>query len=208
MRRVLAVLALTVTGAVLAVAAAAPAQAHARLRTSSPAAGSTVTKPPAAVVLTFSTKVRERSVVVRVDGPGGTVASSGAPAVDGRVVTQPLVTGLANGAYTVRWKATANDGHQLTGTVPFTLKAAAAAASPAATASPSASATPSAVASTTPTTPAATPAASPAAQAPSDADLAADVQEDPATWPVVAALGATAAAVGGFVLLRRRAGSG
>jgi methionine-rich copper-binding protein CopC len=193
-RRVLGVLAVAAAAALLSLGTAPPAQAHARLTSSTPVAKARVTTALTGVTLTFSERVRKGSARVRVDGPGGAVASTGSPGVAGVTVSQALRPELPNGAYTIRWKVTSTDGHQLAGTVPFTL---------AATRRPTRTAT----------APAGTPAAaSPAASesAPTDAELAASntPAQAPSSSPVVAALLVSAVVLGAFFGVKRlRAGS-
>jgi methionine-rich copper-binding protein CopC len=184
MRRVLGVLVVAAAAALLSLGTALPAQAHAKLESSTPAAKARVTTAVTGVTLTFSERVKKGSAVVRVDGPGGAVASSGAPRVAGVQVSQALRPGLPNGGYTIRWKVTSTDGHQLAGTVPFTLSVRTAAATRTSTGS-KASASRSA-------------AAAASASVPSDAELTASntSADAPSSSPVVAALLVSALVIG------------
>src|SRR5215475_6810977 len=97
---------------VLAVAAgAAVLEGHAILKSSTPERGSTVAGPDVDVTLTFN---------VRVDGARSKVQllTSDATTVDLPQAKQPSpdtlvtkITGLAAGAYTIRWQVLAPDGH-------------------------------------------------------------------------------------------------
>lgn len=122
LRRGPALVAALALGVVGPVAAAAPAAAHVALDESAPAVRQVVTeRVPTRVRLSFDGAVTAGSAVVRVDGPGGVVASRGAPRLDGRTVVQRLGGDLPDGAYVVRWTVTAADGHQVAGAVPFTV---------------------------------------------------------------------------------------
>lgn len=122
---------------------------HARLVSSAPADQATVDNVEA-VVLEFNETVNPDFVAVRVAGPGGDEAD-GVATVDGRTVTQGLVTALAAGKHTVTYRVVSSDGHPISGTVTFTTTVAEAAPSPPPStpgaspsqAGPTASATPS-----------------------------------------------------------------
>jgi methionine-rich copper-binding protein CopC len=129
MRKVLgALLATVVTAAsavllalLLGLVAAAPAGAASpTLVSSSPAAKARLSSWPDAVTLTFSDRVAKGTALVRVDGPGGVVSSTGRTATDGRTVTQPLAQKAGRGEYVVRWTVVLQDGTQLAGTIPYT----------------------------------------------------------------------------------------
>ncbi len=111
--RLTAVLLLT---AGLLLAAPASASAHTGLRSSDPAADSTVTTTPQAVTLTFSASVLGGEV--GVTGPDGTPVGAGPVAHDGAVLSLP-VTLTAAGRHSVTWTAVADDGHALDGTFVF-----------------------------------------------------------------------------------------
>lgn len=109
---------------VLALWCAPAAQAHTRLESSAPAAGSTATAPVTEVTLRFTLPVSLLGDGVVIDGPGGTVAAGVAAAEDGLVLVATPSTPLADGDYTVRWTAAAQDGHPLEGTFGFSVAAA------------------------------------------------------------------------------------
>ncbi len=118
---VVTALAAVLLGTLLAVAAAAPAGAASpTLVSSTPAAKARLSSWPDAVTLTFSDRVAKGTALVRVDGPGGVVSSTGRTATDGRTVTQPLAQKAGRGEYVVRWTVVLQDGTQLAGTIPFT----------------------------------------------------------------------------------------
>jgi methionine-rich copper-binding protein CopC len=98
------------------VGTATDAHAHTRLESTDPPDGSTLTGPLTAVTLTFGGAVRVGEV--RVTGPSGVSAATGAASVGGAVVTQP-VTLVEDGLHTVEYAVTADDGHRLAGSVTF-----------------------------------------------------------------------------------------
>ncbi len=100
----------------LVVAVPATAAAHTGLRATEPAADSTATTTPQAVVLTFSASVLGGEITVT--GPDGTSVGAGTVAHDGAVLTAPVDLAAA-GRHTVTWSAVARDGHILDGTFDF-----------------------------------------------------------------------------------------
>ncbi len=118
---------------------------HARLASSTPANGATVTTVDQ-VVLTFNEDVNPDFVAVEVTGPDGS-ETDGDPGVDGRSVTQALAVGLPAGEHEVTYRVVSADGHPISGTLSFSTTAAPATAS--ATATPTA--TPSSTATASPT---------------------------------------------------------
>jgi methionine-rich copper-binding protein CopC len=137
---------------VSSLATALAASAHAALLSMSPAAGSTVTKAPAQVVLTFNEVVSTSFATVTVTGQDGDPVSSGRPVVSGKTVTQQLAD-IGSGRYTVAFRVVSEDGHPVSDKATFSVQLPA----PAATTAPStatATATQSAGASTTSSAPA------------------------------------------------------
>jgi hypothetical protein len=100
----------------LLLAAPASASAHTGLRSSDPAADSTVTTTPQAVTLTFNASVLGGEV--SVTAPDGTPVGAGPVAHDGAVLSL-RVSLTAAGRHTVTWTAVADDGHTLDGTFVF-----------------------------------------------------------------------------------------
>ncbi|GAA1809093.1 CopD family protein [Luedemannella flava] len=101
---------------------AAPASAHATLVSTTPAANSVVSQPPAAVVLTFSEPVSPIAGKVRVTGPSGR-ADGGEPRVEGTNVTIDLGPNTPNGTYLVSYRVISADGHPVTGAFTFSIGA-------------------------------------------------------------------------------------
>jgi methionine-rich copper-binding protein CopC len=106
---------------------AGPASAHTGLESSSPAEGSSIAAAPTQVQLTFGEPVTLPPDPVKVTGRDGTAWKIGTPSVDGKVVTVPVSPDGPAQAYTLTWQAVAKDGDNVTGTVHFTLTAAASA---------------------------------------------------------------------------------
>jgi methionine-rich copper-binding protein CopC len=88
-----------------------------------PSNGSTVSSAPSQVVLTFDEAVEPVGDAVVVTAPSGAKVGSGAPVVDGAVVTQQLVPLTEQGRYTVVYRVVSDDGHPVTGSLGFTLAA-------------------------------------------------------------------------------------
>ncbi|MFF2039543.1 FixH family protein [Kitasatospora sp. NPDC058170] len=114
-----AVLALMLTGA-------GPASAHAALQSTDPVQNSVVPAAPQSVTLTFSEAVSLSGDSVRVLDPAGKAVDTGSPAhADGRDNTARvgLNSGLANGTYTVAWRAVSEDSHPIGGAFVFSVGA-------------------------------------------------------------------------------------
>ncbi|MEV0192471.1 FixH family protein [Kitasatospora purpeofusca] len=119
---------LGVLGAVLALllAGAGPASAHAALQSTDPAQSAVLPVAPQTVTLTFSEAVSLSSDSVRVLDPAGRAVDSGSPAhADGKDNTARvgLGSGLANGTYTVAWRAVSEDSHPIGGAFTFSIGA-------------------------------------------------------------------------------------
>jgi copper transport protein len=100
---------------------AAPAQAHASLVLSTPAAGSTVPVAPTTVRLTFSEVISVSPAGVSLTGPRGDrlgVDVRRDPA-DALSVQIALPTGLTAGTYTMTWNVLSIDGHPVSGAFRF-----------------------------------------------------------------------------------------
>ncbi len=116
--------------AALALTALAPAalSAHVQLSASTPAAGATA-KATKAITLTFSEKVdpaKASASIIMTAMPGmpdhGEMPIKNftpAWSADGKTLTLTLAKPLPRGSYDVRWKASAADGHAMSGKVSF-----------------------------------------------------------------------------------------
>lgn len=105
------------------------ADAHAALKSVSPADGSTVRVAPTEVVLTFDEPIGTSFATVSVAGPEGSV-SKGKAAVDGVTVRQALADDLPSGRYTVSFHVVSEDGHPVSDRTAFALAAQAPTAGP------------------------------------------------------------------------------
>ena len=115
--------AVLVSGLLLGVLGAGPAAAHNRIRSSDPADGSTLARPPDAVVLSFDQPAVALGTRILVTGPDGPV-TQGPPQLVDATVRQELVTGSPAGRYTVEWRVTSVDGHPISGRLGFVSEAA------------------------------------------------------------------------------------
>ncbi|MFB7943822.1 FixH family protein [Kitasatospora phosalacinea] len=125
-RRLGALLAVLVAALGLVLGGATAASAHATLEGTDPERGSVVATAPAAVTLTFSEGVSLSADSVRVLDPQGNAVDDGKPEhVDGRSATArvALRSGLANGTYTVAWRAVSEDSHPVGGAFTFSVGA-------------------------------------------------------------------------------------
>ncbi|MFJ9719500.1 copper resistance CopC/CopD family protein [Streptomyces sp. NPDC101213] len=128
--RTLALLFLTVTGALLT--GAGQAFAHAALTGSDPAQGAVVEKAPARVSLTFSEQVSTGADSVRVLDPKGGRVDTGEPsAVGDTTYAVPLHSGLPDGTYTVTYQVVSADSHPVAGAYTFSIGAPSATSVPA-----------------------------------------------------------------------------
>lgn len=105
---------------------AGTASAHAALISTDPAQGAVVATAPSTVTLTFSEEVTLSSDSVRVLNPAGRPVDTGNPGHEaGRADTARvgLNAGLANGTYTVAWRAISADTHPVGGAFTFSIGA-------------------------------------------------------------------------------------
>jgi methionine-rich copper-binding protein CopC len=111
-----------------ATAVAVPAQAHAELKSSTPASGATLDAPPRTVELTFSDTVSlPDGEAVTITGPDGAKwPISQAHAVDKTITATVGADAVAHaGAHTLTWRAQSDDGDIISGTFTFTVSLAA-----------------------------------------------------------------------------------
>ncbi|MEV8432398.1 copper resistance CopC family protein [Streptomyces chartreusis] len=186
-------IAVPVAAALTILAVATPqAAAHTELDAGSPAAKATLAGLPPRLTLTFSDEMTQKYAKLAVSGPDGKSAATGVPEVQGRTVTLPLETRSPAGRYTVGYRVVSADGHPVSGSYTFTVKAANS-PSPSPRADQRADARPSPAAGTART-------------------AAAHDGKSSGTTPLAlvggGALAMTAAAVGAYVARRRRAGHG
>jgi methionine-rich copper-binding protein CopC len=101
--------------------AATGAQAHAVLRSISPADGAQLTQAPTQVVLTFDEPVSTSFATVTVTDASGDSVVSGRTQVDGAKVTRALKGDLPSGKYSVAYRVVSDDGHPVSDKTTFTL---------------------------------------------------------------------------------------
>lgn len=120
--RILVLLFLAVTAALLA--GAAPVSAHAALTGSDPRQGTVVDKAPAQVSLTFSEPVAVSDDALRVLDPKGERVDKGDLAdTSGTTYTVQLLGGLPDGTYTVTYQVVSADSHPVVGAFTFSVGA-------------------------------------------------------------------------------------
>lgn len=111
-------------GAALPVAAIAAVLPHAKLKSSLPSAGTTVTAPKE-LRLTFSEKVELKIAKVTLLRGTEEVAVLGDVAADAQApetVVIPVMKPLAAGSYTVKYRVAGSDGHPMGGSYVFSVK--------------------------------------------------------------------------------------
>ncbi|MHA6761726.1 copper resistance protein CopC [Streptacidiphilus sp. PAMC 29251] len=121
-RRAAALLVLLAALLGLMLAGATAASAHAALLSSDPKQGAVVQTAPTAVTLHFSEQVTLESDAMRVFDPSGKRVDSGASGhagSDDSTARVALVPGLAEGTYTVAWRAVSADTHPVSGAFTF-----------------------------------------------------------------------------------------
>src|SRR5438105_2950001 len=98
--------------------------AHSVLTRSSPSANEVLAQAPSELRLSFNERVEARFSSVTVTGSDGKKVALGRPASDPQKPTDLAVAlpQLAAGKYTVRWKATSADSHQIQGSFGFQIK--------------------------------------------------------------------------------------
>jgi copper transport protein len=117
---------------VSAVLGAVPANAHATLSSSTPAAGTVLTTVPEEVLLNFDEPVTTLEGAVRVLDASGRRVDQGTirhPGGDGSEVAVDLAPGLIRGTYLVDWRVVSADSHPVSGSFTFSVGAAGAVAS-------------------------------------------------------------------------------
>jgi methionine-rich copper-binding protein CopC len=101
--------------------AVAPASAHAILLESNPALRSAVSGPNVPIKLRFNVRIdalRSRLTLIHPDGSAKALEISKQSPAD---TLSAEATGLAAGAYRLRWQVLASDGHITRGEIPFTV---------------------------------------------------------------------------------------
>ena len=153
--RILRPLAIVLAAAALATSAIAPADAHSRLVSTSPADGAVLSEPPATVSFTFDEDLLPGTDTISVNDDAGNVIATAAVEPEGATISMPWPAEATSGTYQVAFRVVSGDGHPVTGAISLTVSG-----QPAASGSPSSGAgtesTPPTTESAAPTSPAAT----------------------------------------------------
>lgn len=122
--RVLARLALVALAAIGGFAFGAPgAHAHAELTSATPAESAVLASPPTTLRLTFTEDLMPAFVTVTLSVAGATPKALRVK-VDGRTLTAPAPSGASAGRWVTAYRVVSVDGHAMSGTIPFTVRAA------------------------------------------------------------------------------------
>jgi methionine-rich copper-binding protein CopC len=109
--------------AAISIAFAGQAMAHAHLKSSTPAADSSVKAAPSELDLTFSEGLNLKFSGIKVTSPNKTAVKTGNGMLMDKDTTLmvPVTDKLAPGKYTVEWHALSTDGHKTNGAYSFTI---------------------------------------------------------------------------------------
>jgi copper resistance protein C len=121
MRRIAGVTLVGAVLAVLALAVAGPASAHAVRTAADPAPDTSVDVGPPRVSATFNEQLQTDFAAMTVVGPDGNLWSTGAADVRGAVASVALRPLGPAGKYTVNYRVTSADGHVVNGAWSFEL---------------------------------------------------------------------------------------
>jgi methionine-rich copper-binding protein CopC len=108
-------------GGLLLFAGTAVASAHATRIATDPLDKASVSTGPARVSATFNERMQPSFAAMTVVGPDGNLWSTGAPQVEGAVVSVAVLPLGPAGTYTVNYRATSADGHVVSGSWSFAL---------------------------------------------------------------------------------------
>lgn len=112
---------LAVLLAVVALAGAPTASAHAVRRATDPPADAVMATGPATVSATFNETLQPTFAEMTVVGPDGNLWSSGEPKVQGAIISIDVMPLGPAGTYTVNYRVTSADGHVVSGAWSFDL---------------------------------------------------------------------------------------
>lgn len=107
--------------AVVALAPARPAWAHAELSTTDPADGSVVETAPGEVTLQFTEQVSVQPDGVRILDAEGLRVDAGSATASGDTVTALLDGAVVDGGYVVAWRVISAEGHPIRGAFSFSV---------------------------------------------------------------------------------------
>lgn len=112
--------------AVAVFATAVPSSAHDSLVHSTPEADESLATAPESITLTYSGELlvlgdSTQGAVVLVIDESGRDWATGDVEVSGNTVTATVEPGMPDAGYQVRWQVVSEDGHPISGIVPFTI---------------------------------------------------------------------------------------
>ncbi len=107
--------------AIMSLAGAPVASAHAVRLATDPAADTVLTMGPSKVSATFNERLQTTFSAMTVVGPDGNLWSTGTPRVQGAVLDMDVMPLGPVGAYTVNYRVTSADGHVVSGSWAFHL---------------------------------------------------------------------------------------
>ena len=118
-----AVVGALVAAAVALILSVAPAGAHAALKAAYPGPNQRLMSSPTRVTLAFDDKVTLVPDAVKVLSASGTRVDSADQALvsGGTTVAESVRADLPDGSYRVHWRVMSDDGHLVSGDVPFTV---------------------------------------------------------------------------------------
>lgn len=108
--------------AVLALAAPSVAMGHGLLRSSSPAAKSTLVTSPREIRLTFTEAPERTFTRIRLVGATGQVSLGAVEILPGNAAVATIAGQVGSGEYRVEWQTAGSDGHPVTGQFAFTVR--------------------------------------------------------------------------------------
>jgi methionine-rich copper-binding protein CopC len=109
--------------AAMSLALAPTASAHDELLRSAPRDGAVLAAPPGVVTLVFEEAPAEGFTTVSVTGPGAARVNAGGPVTSGATITEQLAAPGRSGRYLIRYRIMSDDGHPVSGTIRFTVRA-------------------------------------------------------------------------------------
>src|SRR4051794_680870 len=96
------------------------ASAHTELTNSNPTSGQVVKEDLKEIVLTYEGKIESLSTMKLVKEGEGVPLVSATPKENQLIGT--LAAPLENGSYTIKWSIAGEDGHPISGEIPFTVQ--------------------------------------------------------------------------------------
>jgi len=97
--------------------------AHLAVRKSLPEKGASLTSSPSSMQVWFTQEPEMEKSGLTLTGPQGAVALGPVKTGPERSLVASVSGKLAAGAYTLEWKTAGDDGHVLTGKIPFSVAA-------------------------------------------------------------------------------------